>query len=265
MYYCLLTEYNENGRKVIVKKKIKGNTMYEIFDFKGIRYSVDKEWLLFHQNSIVNLGIKTDNRFYVKNDFTAEVWNFWQYNRGYDTQGKMTISKVLREFELEDLQGLKNKGYDSIIIKNAPVGIRQKRLISREIIVFKPSQIKSIYNYKPKRTDSLFDGFEIKENVCMITEEQEKYFRYSKIKKPQNGKPKVCYHATNEVFDSFDISRVGEGGGSSYGNGFYFSSEPIEEYGKVMEVFLDARKPYVIENVNDFGEVLEFLKVCKGI
>ena len=32
-----------------------------------------------------------------------------------------------------------------------------------------------------------------------------------------------------------------------------------------MEVFLDARKPYVIENVNDFGEVLEFLKVCKGI
>ena len=176
----------------------------------------------------------------------------------------MTISKVLREFELEDLQGLKNKGYDSIIIKNAPVGIRQKRLINREIIVFKPSQIKSIYNYKPKRTDSLFDGFEIKENVCMITEEQEKFFRYSKIKKPQNGKPKVCYHATNEVFDSFDISRVGEGGGSSYGNGFYFSSEPIEEYGKVMEVFLDARKPYVIENVNDFGEVLEFLKICKG-
>ena len=92
MYYCLLTEYNENGRKVIVKKKIKGNTMYEIFDFKGIRYSVDKEWLLFHQNSIVNLGIKSDNRFYVKNDFTAEVWNYWQYNRGYDTQGKMTIS-----------------------------------------------------------------------------------------------------------------------------------------------------------------------------
>ena len=265
MYYCLLTEYNENGRKVIAKKKIKGNTMYEIFDFKGIRYSVDKEWLLFHQNSIVNLGIKSDNRFYVKNDFTAEVWNYWQYNRGYDTQGKMTISKVLREFELEDLQGLKNKGYDSIIIKNAPVGIRQKRLISREIIVFKPSQIKSIYNYKPKRTDSLFDGFQVKENVCMITEEQEKYFRYSKIKKSQNGKPKVCYHATNEVFDSFDISRVGEGGGSSYGNGFYFSSEPIEEYGKVMEVFLDARKPYVIENVNDFGEVLEFLKVCKGI
>jgi hypothetical protein len=26
---------------------------------------------------------------------------------------------------------------------------------------------------------------------------------------------------------------------------------------------LDARKPYVIENVNDFGEVLEFLKTCK--
>ena len=97
----------------------------------------------------------------------------------------------------------------------------------------------------------------------MITEEQEKYFRYSKIKKPQNGKPRVCYHATNEVFDSFDISRVGEGGGSSYGNGFYFSSEPIEEYGKIMEVFLDVRKPYVIENVNDFGEVLEFLKTCK--
>ena len=118
MYYCLMTEYNEKGNKVIVKNKVSGVTRYEIFDFKGIRYGVTKDWLLANRESIVNLGVKSDNRFYIKDDFTAEVWNYWQYNRGYDTQGKMTISKVLREFELEDLQGLKNKGYDSIIIKN---------------------------------------------------------------------------------------------------------------------------------------------------
>ena len=262
MYYKVRTEYNDNGSEVLLKRKTGKGFSYDIEDYQGIVYTVDKDWLLYHQKSIVNLGVKSDNKLFVKNDFTSEVWNYWQYNRGYDTQGKMTISKVLREFELEDLQGLKNKGYDSIIIKNAPVGIRQKRLISREIIVFKPSQIKSIYNYKPKRTDSLFDGFSTKDGVYLITEEQQKYFRYTKIK-GNHGKPIVCYHATNEVFDSFDISRVGEGGGSSYGNGFYFSSEPIEEYGKVMEVFLDVRKPYVIENVNDFGDVLDFLRTCK--
>ena len=264
MYYCLMTEYNERGTKVIAKKKINGVFKYEVFDFKGVRYSVDKEWLLFHQKSIVNLGVKSDNRLYVKDDFVSDVWNFWKYNGGYTIQGKMTISKVLREYGLEDLENLKNSGYDGIIIRNAPVGIKEKKIIKEEIIVFKPFQIKSIYNYKPKRTDNLFDGYKKKDGIYLITEEQEKYFRNSKIK-GKNGKPIVCYHATNEVFDSFDISRVGEGGGSSYGNGFYFSTEPIEEYGKIMEVFLDVHKPYVIENVNDFGEVLEFLKICKGV
>ena len=87
----------------------------------------------------------------------------------------------------------------------------QKRIIQKEIVVFKPSQIKSVYNLKPKNTDSLFDGFMKKENGCSITEEQEKYFRYSKIK-GQNGKPIVCYHSTNETFYSFDVSHLGEGG-----------------------------------------------------
>lgn len=262
MYYRLVTKYNDKGSEIISKKKTIQGFVYGIEDFQGIVYTVDKNWLLFHQKSIVNLGVKSDNRLFVKNDFITEVWNYWQYNKGYDTQGKMTISKVLREFELEDLNGLKEKGYDGIIIKNAPVGIKEKRLIKQEIIVFKPSQIKSVYNYNPKKTDSLTDGFKQKDSVYLITEEQQKYFRYSKIK-GQNGKPAVCYHATNEIFDSFDINRVGEGGGSSYGKGFYFSSEPIEEYGKVIEVFLNVRKPYIIESVNDFNEVLRFLKMCK--
>ena len=210
---------------------------------------------------IINLGVKADKRFYVKNKPELVIWDYWCYYKGEKEQGKMTISKVLKEYDLEDLNGLKQKGYDGIVIRNAPIGIKEKKIIQKEIVVFKPSQIKSVYNLKPKNTDSLFDGFMKKENGCSITEEQEKYFRYSKIK-GQTGKPIVCYHSTNETFDSFDLSHVGEGGGSSYGNGFYFSSEPIEEYGKVMEVFLDVRKPYIIENINDFGEVLYFLLTC---
>lgn len=261
MYYKLRTIYNEKGVEVLLKRKYNNKYIYEIQDYQGIVYKVDKDWLLFHKDSIVNLGVKADKRFYVKSRPESVIWNYWCYYKGEKEQGKMTISKVLREYNLENLKGLKQKGYDGIVIRNAPVGIKEKRIIQKEIVVFKPSQIKSVYNLKPKNTDSLFDGFMKKENGCSITEEQEKYFRYSKIK-GQNGKPIVCYHSTNETFDSFDLSHVGEGGGSSYGNGFYFSSEPIEEYGKVMEVFLDVRKPYIIENINDFGEVLYFLLTC---
>ncbi|MFX5121756.1 GNAT family N-acetyltransferase [Acinetobacter baumannii] len=63
-----------------------------------------------------------------------------------------------------------------------------------------------------------------------------------------NGEPLVVYHGTNSDFDTFKSS--GENG-RSLGEGFYFSSDKrkaqkyTNEGGKVMEVFLNARKPAV--------------------
>ena len=262
MYYKLRTVYNEKGVEVLLKRKYNNKYVYEIQDYKGIVYKVDKDWLLFHKDAIVNLGVKADKRFYVKNKPELVIWDYWCYYKGEKEQGKMTISKVLKEYDLEDLNGLKQKGYDGIVIRNAPIGIKDKKIIQKEIVVFKPSQIKAVYNWKPKKTDSISDGYSpSSKKIKLLTQEQLDYFKKTKILDDYGGL-EVCYHSTNETFDSFDLSHVGEGGGNSYGNGFYFSSEPIEEYGKVMEVFLDVRKPYIIENINDFDDVLHFLLLC---
>ncbi len=265
MFYRIRTTYDKiKYREVFNKKKIGDSYYYEVENLNGKQEYCNKEWILKNSYTIVNLTVTKDGKMRVKNTPANIIWNYWEYFRGEQTQGKMTISKVLREYGLEDLQYLKEKGYDSIIIRNAPVGIKEKIIIGREIIVFKPSQIKSIYNLEPKKSDSIFDGFKPKPNVIMpLTPNQQEYFKYTKIRK-SNGGLKVCYHSTTADFDSFDLSHIGEGGGSSYGNGFYFSTEPIEEYGKIMEVFLDVRKPYEIENVNNFSEVLKFLLICFG-
>lgn len=254
-----LTDYTE----ILKRKKVGTRYFYLVENLNGQKEWMTKSWVLNNSEFIVNLLITKDGKLRANRNCANSIWNYWTYFQGEQTQGKMTISKVLREYGVENLKYLKEKGYDGIIIKNAPVGIKDKRIINREIIVFNPFQIKSIYNYKPKRTDSLYDGFKDNRDGYLITEEQLDYFKNTKIK-GKNGKPIVCYHATNEIFDSFDLTHVGEGGGSSYGDGFYFSTEPIEEYGKVMEVFLDIHKPYEINNVNDFKEVLQFLLICLG-
>lgn len=265
MLYRIRTTYNKDKyTEIFAKKKIGDTYYYEVEDLNGKSEYCNRSWVLQNSHSFINLTVTKDGKMRVKNTPANTIWNYWTYFQGEQTQGKMTISKVLREYGLEDLQYLKEKGYDSIVIRNAPVGIKEKIIIGREIIVFKPSQIKSIYNLNPQKSDSIFDGFKPKPNVVMpFTPAQLEYFRFTKVRKA-SGQLKVCYHSTTADFDTFDMSHVGEGGGSSYGNGFYFSTEPIEEYGKVMEVLLDVRKPYEIENINNFSEVLRFLLTCFG-
>ena len=80
----------------------------------------------------------------------------------------------------------------------------------------------------------------------------------------------VLYHASNTEFTSFDEKRIGSGGGSIYGKGFYFSDDSfnIEIYGKyIREFYLNLKNPFrweIIEeeadatyNLTMFIDVLE--------
>ena len=70
-----------------------------------------------------------------------------------------------------------------------------------------------------------------------------------------------AYHSTEAKFNKFDKQYIGLGAGTSFGNGFYFGSEPIDEYGKPMEVTLLLDNPYEFDYAND-DEVLRFLQDC---
>ena len=80
----------------------------------------------------------------------------------------------------------------------------------------------------------------------------------------------VLYHASNSEFTAFDPKRIGSGGGSIYGKGFYFSDDNfnVEIYGKhVREFYLNLKNPFRWEpieedadatyNLDMFIEVLE--------
>lgn len=70
-----------------------------------------------------------------------------------------------------------------------------------------------------------------------------------------------AYHSTNATFKKFDASFIGLGAGTSFGNGFYFSNEPIDEYGKAIKVTLNMDNPYEFD-FNKDDEVIKFLEDC---
>lgn len=69
-----------------------------------------------------------------------------------------------------------------------------------------------------------------------------------------SGKLIVLYHASNTEFDSFDLNRIGTGGGSIYGKGFYFSDDSftVEIYGKyIREFYLNLKNPFRWELIEE--------------
>lgn len=71
-----------------------------------------------------------------------------------------------------------------------------------------------------------------------------------------NGEPRVVYHGTNDTFDTFDISRVGQNTENVgfYGAGIYMTTSATDayQYGKnVGHYFLDAKK---VLDVNNFEQ-----------
>lgn len=64
----------------------------------------------------------------------------------------------------------------------------------------------------------------------------------------------VLYHASNSNFTTFDPKRIGSGGGSIYGKGFYFSDDSfnVEIYGKyVREFYLNLKNPFRWESIEE--------------
>lgn len=93
-----------------------------------------------------------------------------------------------------------------------------------------------------------------------LTTAQKKYFKDSKLLTDDN-QLQVFYHATEAKFDAFDKKFIGDGHGSSFGEGFYFSAEPIPAYGDNLAVYLNVKKPYVLDlnnndNLEDFANKL---------
>lgn len=103
----------------------------------------------------------------------------------------------------------------------------------------------------------------------LLSAGQERFFKNSKCR-DDTGRLLVVYHASDSDFTSFDPKRIGTGGGSVYGKGFYFndSNFGLDIYGKyIKEYYLNLKNPFRWEpmeeeadctyNVDMFIEMLE--------
>ena len=97
----------------------------------------------------------------------------------------------------------------------------------------------------------------------LLSTEQENFFRSSKCR-DENRNLLVVYHASNNDFNSFDPTRIGTGGGSIYGKGFYFSDDSfnVEIYGKyVKEFYLNLKNPFRWEFCEEEADYLYNLSI----
>ena len=110
-----------------------------------------------------------------------------------------------------------------------------------------------------------FDDFKVGSSYDsegrLLSTGQEDFFQRSKCV-DEEGSLLVLYHASNSEFNTFDIKRVGSGGGCIYGKGFYFCDDNfgLEIYGKyIKEYYLDLKNPFiwVDNNIDDFISMLE--------
>lgn len=266
-YELGITKTNK-GNIVFTKANTKYGALYYLYDSDGIFMGeVTKERILKMRDKISNLTVTSDNRLiYKKEDKNLENLNqiVKDWTNYYGPDGKAIINRVLREYEKDDLSELKKQGYDGIVVRNAPVGIKDKKTISLEIIVFESNQIKYIYNHKPTENPNIYEGCKkdiVVGEINAIYKEQKEYFKDSKILDKQ-GRLLVMHHCSNAEFEVFEKSHIGEGFGSSYGQGFYFSSEVLSEYGKDIPVYLNVKKPYIINDVNNMKDITAYLYTC---
>ena len=103
----------------------------------------------------------------------------------------------------------------------------------------------------------------------LLSNGQIEFFSESKCVNDDNNLL-VVYHASPNDFTIFDASKIGSGGGSIYGKGFYFCDDSfgLDIYGKyIKEFYLNLKNPFRWEmceedadylyNLDMFIEVLE--------
>ena len=103
-----------------------------------------------------------------------------------------------------------------------------------------------------------------------LSEGQREYFKDSKVR-DENGALKPVYHGTKAEFTEFDISKNRV---ITFGNGFYFgeNQEAVNTHyagdgGRVMEVYLDIKNPFVIEQsqLKDIDSVPSVIMETLGV
>ena len=113
-----------------------------------------------------------------------------------------------------------------------------------EMVVWNPNQIEIIKKVKLK---------ELNESVQnKLNDNFQKWFNGSKII-DKNGNPLVCYHCTNQNFDTFDKNKIGTAHDMGhYGKGFYFSLFPNHYYGKkCLKCYLNIKNPYFVQYMSN--------------
>lgn len=113
-----------------------------------------------------------------------------------------------------------------------------------EMVVWNPNQIEIIKKVKLK---------ELNESVQNKSNDNfQKWFNGSKII-DKNGNPLVCYHCTNQNFDTFDKNKIGTAHDMGhYGKGFYFSLFPNHYYGKkCLKCYLNIKNPYFTQYMSN--------------
>lgn len=103
-----------------------------------------------------------------------------------------------------------------------------------------------------------------------LSKEQLEFFAGSKCV-DESGRLLVVYHASNADFDEFSLSKIGTGGGTIYGRGFYFNDSDfgLDIYGTyIKEYYLNLQKPFVWQMVNNKTDakrnVAAFLQVLNA-
>ena len=115
-------------------------------------------------------------------------------------------------------------------------------------VALKELGYKEIFIEVPKEQVSQFEimRFE-KGGSVLLNENFKKWFNGSKVV-DFNNEPLACYHASNTLFNIFDVNKQGN---NYYGNGLYFSSDKkdVKQYGKkIITVFLSIKKPFILNN-----------------
>jgi hypothetical protein len=87
----------------------------------------------------------------------------------------------------------------------------------------------------------------------------------------ETGRLLVVYHASPNDFTDFDPARIGTGGGSIYGKGFYFcdSDFGLDMYGKyIKEFYLNLTNPFrweaIEEDADAYYNIDMFIEVLKS-
>ena len=191
--------------------------------------------------------LNLENPLIVDADFNS--WKKVPFDMPYsDRESRAFTTREISEYAY-------NNGYDGVIFENLyDIGgwgmymDSDYLTYSTVAIAFNSNQIKAVNNRVPTSDNDIrYDlGQEYDSNGRQLSDEQKKYFKYSKVRTP-NGDMLVMYHGTNAGFTEFDSSKIGTHGAFE-GSGFNFTSSEsrAKEYangGNVMEGYLNITNP----------------------